>query len=260
MVDPQAPLDPVPLSAQEEAAWRALARAVLVIPRVLDADLLRSHGINRTEYTVLMNLSEAPGGSLRMSDLANYVAISVSGLTRVVMRLEREGRVEPFGGVQARRGGGARHFLVGWFDAIEFNGVDFITRRTPPADRLAALAAAVTPLRRHVCVAPWRRVAHADVATLADLFARSRGVRQEGLVLKAAGLAYVPNARGWGKLKHNRICGLGDMLTAALVGARWGVNARAGQLGALAFGALTNPSEVARGAPPTLAYLFQSAG
>ncbi|MEG9224663.1 MarR family winged helix-turn-helix transcriptional regulator [Aeromicrobium sp. Sec7.5] len=94
MVDPHTPSDPEPLSAQEEAAWRALARAVLVIPRVLDADLTRSHGINRTEYAVLMNLSEAPGGSLRMSDLANYVAISVSGLTRVVMRLEREGRVE----------------------------------------------------------------------------------------------------------------------------------------------------------------------
>lgn len=94
MVDPQAPRDPVPLSELEEAAWRALARAVLVVPRVLDADLTRSHGINRTEYTVLMNLSEAPEGSLRMSDLANYVAISVSGLTRAIMRLEREGRVE----------------------------------------------------------------------------------------------------------------------------------------------------------------------
>lgn len=85
---------PTPLTADEEAAWRALARAVLVIPRVLDADLLQKEGLNVTEYNVLMNLSEAPERSLRMSELANYVSITVSGLTRVVERLERQGLVE----------------------------------------------------------------------------------------------------------------------------------------------------------------------
>lgn len=82
------------LSPEEEAAWRALARAVVVIPRVLEADLMQATGVTLTEYSVLMNLSEAPEGSLRMSELANYVAISVSGLTRVVERLERAGLVE----------------------------------------------------------------------------------------------------------------------------------------------------------------------
>jgi DNA-binding MarR family transcriptional regulator len=83
-----------PLTPEEEAAWRALGRAVLVIPRVLDGDLLESEGLNMTEYSVLMNLSEAPDRSLRMSDLANYVSITVSGLTRVVDRLSRQGLVE----------------------------------------------------------------------------------------------------------------------------------------------------------------------
>ena len=83
-----------PLTAEEEAAWRALGRAVLVIPRALDADLLESQGLNVTEYSVLMNLSEAPGRSLGMSELANYVSISVSGLTRVIERLTRQGLVE----------------------------------------------------------------------------------------------------------------------------------------------------------------------
>jgi DNA-binding MarR family transcriptional regulator len=83
-----------PLTAEEEAAWRALGRAVLVIPRALDADLLESAGLNVTEYSVLMNLSEAPGRSLRMSELANYVSISVSGLTRVIERLTRQGLTE----------------------------------------------------------------------------------------------------------------------------------------------------------------------
>jgi DNA-binding MarR family transcriptional regulator len=67
---------------------------VLVIPRALDADLLESQGLNVTEYSVLMNLSEAPGRSLRMSELADYVSISVSGLTRVIERLTRQGLVE----------------------------------------------------------------------------------------------------------------------------------------------------------------------
>ncbi len=68
--------------------------SVLVIPRALDANLLGSQGLNVTEYSVLMNLSEAPGRSLRMSELADYVSISVSGLTRVIERLARQGLVE----------------------------------------------------------------------------------------------------------------------------------------------------------------------
>src|ERR1700733_11997322 len=93
-----------PLTAEEEAAWRALGRAVLVIPRVLDADLLASQGLSMTEYSVLMNLSEAPDRSLRMSELANYVSISVSGLTRVVERLSRQGLVERVRAESDRRG------------------------------------------------------------------------------------------------------------------------------------------------------------
>jgi DNA-binding MarR family transcriptional regulator len=94
----------VPLTPEEEAAWRALGRAVLVIPRALDADLLMSQGLSMTEYSVLMNLSEAPDQALRMSELANYVSITVSGLTRVVERLSREGLVERVRAESDRRG------------------------------------------------------------------------------------------------------------------------------------------------------------
>lgn len=93
-----------PLTPEEEAAWRALGRAVLVIPRVLDADLLASQGLGMTEYSVLMNLSEAPDRSLRMSELANYVSISVSGLSRVFERLSRQGLVERVRAESDRRG------------------------------------------------------------------------------------------------------------------------------------------------------------
>jgi DNA-binding MarR family transcriptional regulator len=85
---------PAPLTPDEELAWRALARAVLVIPKVLDGELLQAQGLGLTEYSVLMNLSEQPGRSMRMSELANAVMISASGLTRVVERLTRQGLAE----------------------------------------------------------------------------------------------------------------------------------------------------------------------
>ena len=53
----------VPLDRDEEAAWRAIARAVLVVPRTLDADLLAGCGLSLAEYIVLVDLSEAPGNS-----------------------------------------------------------------------------------------------------------------------------------------------------------------------------------------------------
>jgi DNA-binding MarR family transcriptional regulator len=79
------------------AAWRAFltahARAVAAIERDLAADDF----IPLTWYDVLVPLSEAPGGRLRLHELADRVVLSRSGLTRLVDRLERAGllRREP---------------------------------------------------------------------------------------------------------------------------------------------------------------------
>src|SRR2546429_2077633 len=82
-----------PLSAGEEAFLRAWSRAALTVPRALDADLLAGQGMSLSEYTALMHLSEAPGRSLRMSDLASACALSLSGMSRSVSRLEALGLV-----------------------------------------------------------------------------------------------------------------------------------------------------------------------
>src|ERR1051326_7641852 len=79
---------PVPLTADEEAFMRAFGRALLTVPRALDADLQDGPGLSLSEYTALMHLSEAPDRRLRMSDLAAACAISISGMTRIVSRLE----------------------------------------------------------------------------------------------------------------------------------------------------------------------------
>jgi DNA-binding MarR family transcriptional regulator len=85
---------PVPLSPEQENAWRALARAILVIPRVLESELLEAENLNLAEYSVMMNLSEQPGRALRMNELADRVSLSGSWLGRVVERLSRQGLVD----------------------------------------------------------------------------------------------------------------------------------------------------------------------
>jgi DNA-binding MarR family transcriptional regulator len=86
--------DGVPLSVEEEAFLRAWSRAALTVPRALDADLLTDQGMSLSDYTALMHLSEAPGRSLRMSDLASVCALSLSGMSRIVSRLAVQGLVE----------------------------------------------------------------------------------------------------------------------------------------------------------------------
>jgi DNA-binding MarR family transcriptional regulator len=86
-------MTPVPLTPDEAAFLRALWRATLALPRAYDADLLREQNMSMSEYSVLMHLSEAPDRHLRMSELANACTLSLSGVSRLVTRLEREGLV-----------------------------------------------------------------------------------------------------------------------------------------------------------------------
>jgi DNA-binding MarR family transcriptional regulator len=84
----------VSLSVEEEEFLRAWSRAALTVPRALDADLLIGQRMSLSEYTALMHLSEAPERTLRMSDLACACALSLSGMSRIVGRLEAQGLVE----------------------------------------------------------------------------------------------------------------------------------------------------------------------
>jgi DNA-binding MarR family transcriptional regulator len=83
-----------PLTPDEEAVLRALGRLMIVLPRLADADLTREQRLPHSEYTTLMHLSEAPGQRLRMGELAAACDLSLSGMTRLVTRLEQEGLIE----------------------------------------------------------------------------------------------------------------------------------------------------------------------
>ena len=88
------PAAPVPLGPAEERAWRALALAMIRVPRLLEAELEEEHRLTMAEYFVLVNLSEEPGRALRITELAERGALSLSGMSRVVDRLARNGLAE----------------------------------------------------------------------------------------------------------------------------------------------------------------------
>ena len=79
------------LTPLELGAWREFLHVHAVLTRELDEELRRSHGLPLSSYDVLVNLESAPDGQMRMSELADAVLLSRSGLTRLVERLEREG-------------------------------------------------------------------------------------------------------------------------------------------------------------------------
>src|SRR5688500_14105529 len=79
------------LTPMELGAWREFLHVHAVLTRELDEELRRAHGLPLTSYDVLVNLESAPDRQMRMSELADAVLLSRSGLTRLVERLERDG-------------------------------------------------------------------------------------------------------------------------------------------------------------------------
>jgi DNA-binding MarR family transcriptional regulator len=74
--------------------WRAFLQAHARLTRRLDEELQAAHALSLAEYDALFQLSQAPGGHMRMSALADRVLLSRSGITRLVDRLVGDGMVE----------------------------------------------------------------------------------------------------------------------------------------------------------------------
>ncbi|HWC81967.1 MAG TPA: MarR family transcriptional regulator [Pseudonocardiaceae bacterium] len=82
------------LRQQELHVWRSFLRAHAKVIRALEAELLAAQRLSLASYDVLVQLAEAPGRRLRMTELADAVLLSRSGVTRLVDRLERDGLVQ----------------------------------------------------------------------------------------------------------------------------------------------------------------------
>jgi DNA-binding MarR family transcriptional regulator len=89
----ETPQKPCRLTDDEMETWHALAGVLIRLPGALDAQLQRDAGISHVEYQVMAMLSQTTERTLRMSELAGYTGSSLSRLSHLVTRLERNGWV-----------------------------------------------------------------------------------------------------------------------------------------------------------------------
>ena len=80
-------------NAATMTAWHAFLQAHARLIERLAAELQFERDLPLTWYDVLVQLQEAPGHRLRMSELAGAVLLSKSGLTRLVDRMNAVGLV-----------------------------------------------------------------------------------------------------------------------------------------------------------------------
>jgi DNA-binding MarR family transcriptional regulator len=81
------------LQPGELDAWLSYLAATTLLEAELDRQLQRDSGMPHAYYQILAMLSDVPGRTMRMSDLAAITQSSQSRLSHAVARLERQGWV-----------------------------------------------------------------------------------------------------------------------------------------------------------------------
>jgi DNA-binding MarR family transcriptional regulator len=81
------------LSAGERHTWLSYLLATQLLEDALDQQMRRDAGLPHGYYLLMAMLSEAPGRSLRMTDLAEITNSSQSRVSHAVARLEEAGLV-----------------------------------------------------------------------------------------------------------------------------------------------------------------------
>jgi DNA-binding MarR family transcriptional regulator len=85
-------------------AFGLLLEAFSAVQGAVAADLARTSPLPVPEFEVLIRLSRSPGQRLRLTELANQVRLSTSGLSRLVDRVEAAGLVRREACPSDRRG------------------------------------------------------------------------------------------------------------------------------------------------------------
>ncbi|MFF7544470.1 MarR family winged helix-turn-helix transcriptional regulator [Streptomyces canus] len=81
------------LTGQEMRAWMAFFSAAALLNRRLDQQLKDDADLTHVQYEILSRLSGAAGHELRMTELAESVYASQSGVTYQITQLEKAGLV-----------------------------------------------------------------------------------------------------------------------------------------------------------------------
>ena len=77
------------LSTEQQRSWRAYIMGTELLQHQLDRELREEHDISFSEYEILVRLSEADGGRMRMATLADAMSHSRSRVTHTISRMEK---------------------------------------------------------------------------------------------------------------------------------------------------------------------------
>jgi DNA-binding MarR family transcriptional regulator len=86
--------DPRWLDDEEMRAWRAFIATSTLLERRLDQQLRDDVGLSHLQYGILVQLAAAEGCAMRMTELADSMLNSKSGLTYQISQLEKAGLVQ----------------------------------------------------------------------------------------------------------------------------------------------------------------------
>jgi len=82
------------LDPAEMKAWLAFLEVSHLLERAIEQQLRQDAGLSHAQYEILSRLGAAAAGQLRMSELADVIVVSRSGLTyqitQLIRRLHRE--------------------------------------------------------------------------------------------------------------------------------------------------------------------------
>jgi len=85
--------DTAPLDAAQLAAYFALMEVSSLLQHAVEQQLQTDGGLSYAQFQILARLNDSPDGQQRMTDLADQIVYSRSGLTYQVGQLEKGGLV-----------------------------------------------------------------------------------------------------------------------------------------------------------------------
>jgi DNA-binding MarR family transcriptional regulator len=83
----------VPLNDDQQRAWLAFVKVLLVLPGALEAQVLRDSDLTLLGYMILARLADTPDATLQMSQIATMANGSLPRTSQAVARLEDRGWV-----------------------------------------------------------------------------------------------------------------------------------------------------------------------